>query len=138
MPEVTINYLAVITAAVLGGIVMGFIWYGPLFGKQWMRLMGIDQKKMEEMKKGMSKTYGISFVASLIMAYVLAHFVAYTQATTMSQGLQVGFWAWLGFVATTMLASVLYGKKSWQLYKLDAGYQLASLLVMGVILAVWK
>ncbi len=139
MPEVTINYFSVVLAAILGGMVLGFVWYGPLFGKAWMKLMDIDQKKMEEMKKkGMGKTYAISMVGSLVMSYVLAHFVSYAQAATVLQGLQVGFWAWLGFVATTMMASVLYGKKSWKLYQLDASYQLVSLLIMGVVLSVWR
>lgn len=31
--------LAVVLAAVVSMIV-GWLWYGPLFGKQWMALMG--------------------------------------------------------------------------------------------------
>lgn len=138
MPDVEINYLAVLVVALLGGLALGFLWYGPLFGKSWMKLIGFDQKSMDEMKKkGMGKTYALSLFASFLMAYVLAFFVNYAQATTFVAGLQVGFWAWLGFVATTMLNSVLFGKKSWKLYQIDAGYQLVSLLIMGSVLAVW-
>lgn len=139
MPDVTVNYLAVVVAALLGGMALGFIWFGPLFGKQWMKLVGMDQKKMDDAKKkGMGKTYVLSTLGSLVMAYVLSYFMSYAQASTVLHGLQVAFWAWLGFVATTMLNNVLFGNKSWKLYKIEAGYQLVALLIMGVVLAVWR
>ena len=50
VPAVSINYLAVLVAAI-ASIVLGFVWYGPLFGKTWTQLMGFDKKKMDDMKK---------------------------------------------------------------------------------------
>lgn len=37
---VPVNYLAILVAAVLS-MVLGFLWYGPLFGKEWTKLMGV-------------------------------------------------------------------------------------------------
>ena len=136
MPQANINLLAVLVAGI-APMVLGFIWYGPLFGKQWTKLMGFTQKSMEEAKKEMGKTYGLSFLGSLVMAYVLAHFVDYANATTFLEGALTGFWAWAGFVATVMLTEVLYGGKSVNLYYINTGYQLASLVLMGALLAVW-
>lgn len=120
-------------------MVVGFLWYGPyLFGKQWMALMGYTQKSMEAAKKEMGKTYAISFVASLLMAYVLSHvmtmsinFFHYEPVTT---GLTSGFWMWLGFVAPVQLTEVLFGGKNFKLYAINTGYQLVALLAMGVVL----
>ena len=57
-PPVDINYIAVVGAAV-AAMVIGFLWYGPLFGKQWTKLMNFDKKKIDEAKrKGMGKIYG--------------------------------------------------------------------------------
>lgn len=39
MSPVPINYLAVIVAAA-ASMIIGMIWYGPLFGKTWRSLMG--------------------------------------------------------------------------------------------------
>lgn len=50
----------------------------------------------------------------------------------------VGFWNWLGFVAPVTLGGVLWEGKPWKLWGLNNGYQLLSLLVMGVILALWR
>lgn len=132
--NVPVNYVAVLACGV-ASMVLGFLWYSPLlFGKPWMALMGLTAKKMEESKKDMPKTYGTMFVTALIMAYVLSGFVGLSQATTVTAGLQVGFWAWLGFVATVMLSNVLFGGKPVKLYLIDTTYQLVNLLIMGAIL----
>lgn len=138
---VPINYLAIIICGV-AAMVIGFMWYGPLFGKEWMKLVGMTQKKMADAKDEMGMTYGLSFVSALIMAYALAHFIWFTApgAVTPLIGIKTAIWAWVGFVATYGLTRHLYSvdKKPWTLYLIDTGYYLATLLVMGIILAVWK
>lgn len=135
---VPINYLAVLIAAVVQ-MILGFLWYGPLLGKEWIRLSGMSEKKIEETKsKGMGKTYVMSFVSALVMSYVLAHIVYFSGASDISMGVQSGFWVWLGFVATTMTGMVLWDGKPWKLYFINSGYYLIALMVMGAILAVWQ
>ncbi len=137
MPEAIINYVAVIVAAIVS-MGIGFLWYGPLFGKAWIKLSGMSMKDMEKKKKkGMTKTYVIAFIGTLVMAYVLAHFVDYVGATTLSAGAELGSWLWIGFFAPTLLGIVLWEGKSWKLYLLNVGHYLVTLVVMGAILAVW-
>ena len=141
-PAVPINYAAVIVAAI-AQMVIGFLWYGPLFGKQWMAMMGYGPEKLAEAKnKGMGKYYAFAFVGSLVMSFGLAHSLvfasAYLQVTGFSAGLQGGFWNWLSFIAPVTLGSVLWEGRSWQLWVLNNAYWLVSLLVMSVILAVWQ
>lgn len=141
MVQVPVNYMAVIIAAVVN-MVVGFLWFGPVFGKMWIAMMGWTPQQMEEAKKkGMTKSYAIAFFGSLLMAYVLAHSLifagTYTQTSGISAGLMVGVWNWLGFVVPVLFAMVLWEGKSWKLWSLNAGYYLVSLLIMGTILAVW-
>jgi uncharacterized membrane protein len=131
------NYLAILVCGIIA-MVVGYLWYSKmLFGKEWMRLSGITDKKMQDAKATMGKTYGIMFVASLIMAYVLSFFVSYAQATTLMAGVMIGFWAWFGFVATTMLTGSLFSGKSLKLYFIESGYQLVVLVINGGVLAIW-
>ncbi|MBI4363277.1 MAG: DUF1761 domain-containing protein [Candidatus Doudnabacteria bacterium] len=141
---VPVNYWAVL---VCGGvsIVLGYLWFGPLFGKMWIRMMGwdkIDPVQQEEMKKGMMKSYVLTVIGALVMAYVLAHALVFASTYLNSEGvgagLMVGFWNWLGFVAPVTLGVVLWEGKPWKLWILNNGYQLIQLLVFGVILALWK
>lgn len=142
MPQVDLNYLAVIVAAV-ASMIIGSLWYGPLFGKQWIKLSGISTEKIDASKKsGMGKLYTLAFIGSLVMAYVLSHSLVfasdYLGVSGVSAGLMAGFWNWLGFVAPVTMGAVLWEGKSWKLWCLHNSYQLLTLLIMGVILAMWK
>ena len=133
---IEVNYVAVLIAAIVS-IVVGFVWYTVLFGKQWTKLMGFTKESMEQAKKGMGKTYSISFVLGLVTAYVLFHVMAMSEAyfgnPPVTTGLMTAFWSWLGFVMPVQATDVLFGgKKSWKLFWINTGYQLASLLAMGV------
>ena len=144
MTQVVVNCWAVLVAAI-ANMVLGFLWYGPLFGKQWIALMGWNAEQIEagkvKMKKDGWKTYLLGFIGSLVMAYVLAHSLifasAYLGISGISAGMMAGFWSWLGFVAPITLGSVLWEGKSWKLWFLLNSYYLIALLVMGSILALW-
>ena len=136
----TINYLAVLVAAVVS-MVLGAVWYGPLFGKKWSELMGwssMTPEQTAEMKKSANKSYFWMFLSSLVMAYVTAWVVGVAGVSDFSGGLEVGFWLWLGFVATVSLGGVLWEKKPIKLWALNNGFNLLNLLVYGVILAGWQ
>lgn len=141
--EVSIDYWAVLVAAI-AAMVLGGLWYSPLlFGKQWMKLMNIDPKRMAEMKKNpvmkkkVNRAYALMFLGVLVTAFVLAHFVDYVEATTVAEALQAGFWLWLGFIVPVMLGGVLWEEKPWTLYLLNVSYQLVNMIVMAVILTLW-
>ncbi len=135
MPEVSVNYLAVVVAAV-ASMIIGAIWYSPrVFGKMWMRLTGKTMDQMAGQSAGQG--YLVTFIGSLVMAWVLAMFVDFTNATSISAGAFTGFWVWMGFVATVGLAGVTFGGQPWGLYVLNMGNYLVTLAVMGAILAVW-
>lgn len=136
--NVEVNFIAVLVASVVT-MAIGFFWYSPmLFGKPWMKLMGYTDASIKEAKKEMGKTYAISFVLTLVSAYVLSHvmglsdnFYHYSRIMT---GVSTAFWMWLGFVAPVQMTDVLFGKKVWKLFGINTGYQLASLLAMGVVI----
>lgn len=123
-------------------MILGYLWYGPLFGKQWAALMGFTPDKMSEaQKKGMAKNYAIMALGALVMSFVLAHSIVlagtYLNVGGISAGLQGGFWSWLGFIVPVSLGTVLWDGKPWKLWFINAGYYLVGLLAIGVILGVW-
>ncbi len=136
--NIEVSLVAVVVATIVN-IALGFAWYSKaLFGKQWMAELGLSEASMQANKKGMNKTYALMTVASLVMAYVLAHIVAVFESSTVMDGIQAGFWTWLGFVAPVTLNGVLWEKKSWNYYGITTGYYLVSLCLMGVILTLWQ
>lgn len=133
--EIEINYLAVFVAAV-ANMIVGSVWYGPLFGKKWMALSGISKEQIQKAHPQMGKLYAIQGLASLVMAYVLFYFV--TPADNLQMALRWAFWIWLGFIATVSLGSVLWGGRPKALWVLDNAYYLVSLLIMTAILYSWQ
>ncbi|MBI1936110.1 DUF1761 domain-containing protein [Candidatus Woesearchaeota archaeon] len=136
MSQPVINYLAVLVAA-LASMAIGMLWYGPLFGNMWKKLMNFTDRDMKKMNMTAAQAMIFGFISTLVLSFVLAHFVDYLNAITFRAALQVAFWIWLGFIATVMLGMVLWEGKPWKLYFLNAAYQLVSLAVMAVILALW-
>lgn len=134
---VPINYFAILLCGV-AAMVIGYLWYGPLFGKEWMKLVGMTKDKMEKAKADMPVTYGIMFGSSLVMAYALAHFVWYAApgSLTLFIAVKTALWAWIGFVATVSLSRFIFApeKKPYTLLAIDAGYYLAVLVTMAAIL----
>jgi hypothetical protein len=126
-----VNYLAVLVAAITY-FVLGWLWYGPLFGKQWMKLQGMDPNKID--KSGMGGRMVAAFVTNLVVAYVLAQYVL---VGNLGSGLITGFWLWLGFVATFSVGSVLWEKKPFTLYLLNNAHNLLGILLMAAILVSW-
>lgn len=133
-PPVEINYIAVFVSAAVS-VVLGMVWYGPLFGKTWMRLAGINEAAMK--KKSMLTSFSGMIVVSLLTSYILAHFVDYAQAVTFVEGMTAGFWIWLGFMATIQVGAVLWDNKPWKLFIVNTAYSLVQMLLIGGILAVW-
>ncbi len=137
----SLNWLAILAAAI-STMVIGFLWYSPLlFAKPWMKEMGYDpndKAKTEEMKKTAGPAYGGSFVASLISAFTLDLILHGLRAEDLHFGLMASFHIWLGFVATVQFTGALYTKQSMKLFGVNTGYQLVCYLVMGAILTLWQ
>lgn len=125
----------------LGGaiflFVMGMIWYGPLFGKMWTKIMGaehISREEMSAMQKEMTPMYATVFVLGLVTSYVL-----YTFVHMSGLGVMMGFWIWLGFAMPMAAGSMWDTKKGMKVNKflIVAGFQLVTLLVLGWVYTMW-
>ena len=137
--DISVNYLAVLVAAFIPMLV-GSVWYGPLFGKKWMDLMGQTEEELKE-SFNPAKSYGVTFVMAILTAYVLAHVMgAYGYATGvegLTAGIQAAFWLWLGFVVTISWQQVAFSGQKIELWLLNIFYNLVAMLCMGMLLASW-
>jgi hypothetical protein len=134
-----INYAAVAVSA-LAYWLLGGLWYSPLlFARPFVALMRYTPEQVAAIQAaGEGRQLFVALLISLLLAYVLAHFVRFTGAETARTGLLAGFWLWLGFVATTNLETVLFESRPLGLYLINNGYHLVGLLGMGALLAVWR
>lgn len=136
--NIEVNYLAVLLAAV-ASMALGFAWYSKaILGGPWMKLKGFTSESLKAAQKDMGKYYAVSFVVALITAYVLTHVMALSKNFYDYSGLMTGvssaFWMWLGFIMPVQVTATIFGDKKWTLLAIDTGYQLASVLAMGVVI----
>jgi len=139
-----VNYLAVLAAAVVS-MVIGFVWYSPaVFGNLWMRIIGkdkISKAEAEQMQKDTKPYFAFMFIAAFAGAAILARFIVWLGVTTLGGGLRIGFLAWLGFAVPIALGNALFSGKDkslvWPMFFVQAGHELAGLLVTGAILGMW-
>jgi len=140
MEAIPINYLPVFIAAI-ANMGLGFLWYGPLFGKEWRQIMGFTKDGMRSMTMTPLKASIGGFIGALLMAIVLAHVLvfasSYINISGLPAGLAAGFWLWLGFVAPVTMGVVLWEGKPWKLWFINSGYYFVALLVMGAIISIW-
>ncbi|MBA3806451.1 MAG: DUF1761 domain-containing protein [Acidobacteria bacterium] len=134
-----INYTAIGVSA-LAYWALGALWYSPLlFANRFITLMRWTPEQVAAMQSaGAGKEIALALVNSIVLAYVLAHFVRYIGAETVSDGMQTGFWLWLGFVVTSNLETVLFESRPLGLFLISNSYHLVGLLGMGALLAVWR
>ncbi len=132
-----INYLAILVSSVLSMIV-GAIWYGPLFGRKWAEIVGMDMSdatKVAEMKRGANKLYAIQFLITLFQVWVLSYYI---NGTEMISPIQNSIWIWAGFILPTIAGTAMWNNDSskiaWSRFFVQGGYQLILFIIFGLVL----
>lgn len=130
-----VNYLGVLAAAVVN-MAVGFVWYGPLFGKMWKNLMGITDESMKNMKMKPMTSMVYGFITALVMAFVLDRFVLASGVVAWEEVCRLTVWIWLGFMAPIAASAYIWEGKPFKLFVLNALELLVALYLMGLTL-VW-
>lgn len=103
-----VNLVAVSVAAVAMFIV-GAVWYGLIFGRQWGEIHGfnkLSKEKQKELQSKMTVPYVGQFVFTFATAWTLAFFMS--KFPELSNG-ALAFWVWLGFMLPTLYSAVTFG-----------------------------
>ena len=131
----SVNWLAIVVATI-ASMALGFGWYMAL-GTQWMAALGKTREQI--MGQGnQAAPFIIAAAMQLVMAYFLALLTPRVMgATTLVDGLAMGFWLWLGFVITSMIINHRYQGAKWSLTIIDGGYLLGVLLVQGIVIGLF-
>lgn len=128
------NYVAVVVAAVAYWL-LGAVWFGVLFGKQWMALENITPEQASTMNP--VAPYIISFILNLVIAFVLAQLCAWRNANTAARGAALGIIIWIGFLGPMTYTTYMYEMRPKQLFAINEFYSLVGLCLMGAILGAW-
>ncbi len=134
----TVNYIVVLICAVLS-MVLGSVWYGPLFGRKWMEIIKANPDDVEarkRMQKSAGPLYLVQFLLSLFQVWVLAR--AFGGSPDAPQNM---VWIWAGVIMPTLAGVAMWNndsaKVSWARFLIQAGYQLILFVLFGLIIGRW-
>lgn len=147
-------FLPAIGVSVLSAMVIGFLWYGPLFGKAWAKEANIDISQKPPGKE-IARSMGLMLIGAFLIAYCLAHnieawrivmgsFAASgkmpgmdSSKISLALALNSAGWTTIGYIVPIVLNQVAFEKKSWKLFFINTGYYLVTLLAMSFTMAYW-
>jgi hypothetical protein len=133
-----LNYLHVLVVTV-AGFLLGWLWYGPLCGKVWMREMKFTKESMEEaMKKGMAGYFIKGFVFTLLSTFGLAALIALLGAHNWKHGAALGGFIGLLGPGVRVLNGACWENKSVTLQAINVGHEVALYALQGAILGAWQ
>jgi hypothetical protein len=136
MKELKINHLAVLVAIVLQ-FVLGFLWYGPLFGEAWMGMVGLDMVTIEADPAG-AEEWITNIVSAVVSMYVLAWLFTKINVTSLLQGLLVGLLIGFAFVLLSNMTSGMFAKDPYGLAWITGGFTTVGLGIGGAVFGAWK
>lgn len=128
------NLLAIFCAA-LAFFVVGAIWYAVLFSKQWQSAAGISD---EAVRSGsMPLIFGLTFAFEMLIALVLAHQFAMTDASDKAiMMISVGFGA--AVITPAIGINYLYQRKPLALFLIDGGHFIVGMAAMGAVFTLFN
>lgn len=142
-----INYWAIFLCAIVA-MILGAIWFGPLFGRIWIRVVGANPNDLVARKKMQQRAgplYLVQFLLSLFQIWVLVFFIRGWGVHTIGMPptfFENSIWIWAAFVVPTLAGTCMWNnesaKVSWTRFGLQAGYQLLNFMAFGWILGLWR
>jgi hypothetical protein len=133
---VELNWIAILLAAV-STMVVGSLWYGPLFGKAWIKLAKVKTDPNFGVKQAVP-LYGGAFLSSVLTATVIAifaHIVSqYFTSNFLESSLWVGLILWAGFTAARVYMLDSFEGRRKKLTLLTVSHELVTISIMALII----
>ncbi|MBN2636170.1 MAG: DUF1761 domain-containing protein [Prolixibacteraceae bacterium] len=129
-----INFIAVLVSA-FSAFIVGWLWYGPLFGKKWMELHGFTKEDVQKGTLPMPVIMITNYVATALAALAIAMFIG--AEANVGFGIFAGIMIAVFWIGTSRLNDVLYEKKPFGLFLINVGYNIVIYTIIGAILGAW-
>ena len=130
-----LNYVAIAVSAVIY-FALGSVWFGPLFGKLWLKLVGLSLT--EEDKKNALFMFIKTFILDFFITFAVAVVLNLTRSDSLISALGVAIILGVGFVIAPFLGNYMYAKRSMKLFFIESIYHVICICLVTVILTIWR
>lgn len=125
-----------IVVAILIDLVVGAAWYSPLgFARQWSKRSAVNM--LELPKDVANQAIGLVTLSGIVQMVALAALVRSLAANTFTEGLLIGLFVALCFVAATTVGDTAYARRGLQYWLINAGFFVVVFPITAGLLAVW-
>lgn len=157
------NWMVLLGASIVP-LLIGFVWYHPkTFANPWMQSVGVSQEHL--MKGNMPLILGVTFILSLMLAFLLHSMVIHQYAIyslvadmprdqqeplvkafndqygslyrTFGHGAFHGVLIGLFFVLPVLGVNALFERKGFKYIAINVGFWIVSLAIMGGVICQW-
>ena len=125
-----------VLVAVVATQILGFLWYGPLFGKTWMGALGKTPETMKADPNQASMAQAITggVVSSIFSSVAMAIILSLSATPDLESGVKIGLLVGVGFMAASMVSGGLYEGRPQQLTWVNASYAVLQMTMIGAII----
>jgi len=136
-PEVTINYLAILGAAV-ACFILEIIWFG-YFMRPWLNGLG-DCSGWYAPHAHFNPVFqfSIAFIAQLVIATGVSFVTQLTGVQTARRGMLTAACLWFVFVLTVWATQYAFELRPLSQLGINCGFWLLGMLAMGAVVGAWK
>jgi Protein of unknown function (DUF1761) len=135
MNNLKINHVAILVCVVLMHV-LGFLWYGPLFGEKWMAYLKLDMAQIQANAPG-AGIWVLNLIASVAPLYMLAWLFTKLDITTGIRGAGIAFLLTFSMHHLIEMNSNMFAQQPYGLAWVTGGYSLVSFTLSGFILGAW-
>ena len=136
-PEIVINYLAIMGAAV-ACFILEIIWFG-YFMRPWLNGLGecsgwySPHAHIQPVVQ-----FSIAFISQLVIATGVSFVTQLTGVQTALRGMLTAACLWFAFVATIWATEYSFELRPWNQLGINGGFWLVGMIAMGAIVGAWK
>ncbi|MEQ9561800.1 MAG: DUF1761 domain-containing protein [Woeseiaceae bacterium] len=128
-----VNWLAVIVATAVAFFLGGFWYSKSMFGVAWMQEVGLSEQEIAEtnLRSVLIGTVILQFIATTALAVFLG------PGSTWLIGLQSGLIVGICWLATAYGITYLFERRSFRLFRINAGYYVVVFAITATIIGAW-
>jgi hypothetical protein len=135
MNNVKINHLAVWACVILLHV-LGFLWYGPLFGATWMKMVGLEMGNMEGGAE--AGVWITNLIATVAPVYLLAWLFDKLNVTSGGRGALIAFLITFCMHHLSVMSGNMFAGQPYGLAWIVGGFSLVGMTLSGFILGAWQ
>lgn len=133
---VEVHFISIILAMIVN-IAVGMLWYGPLFGKIWLKMTGMKQEDAQMKPIDMAMAWVVAF----LMTVGLNSTLQFSEMVSEIDGI-LNILATAGMITATFMAPVglnlvIWEKRNPMLFLLNMGHFFVTLIATGIVLSFW-